>query len=156
VNSPNEEMLALDSTNLKDTAVVSKEFQNLIKQAPQYDSAASIKLANRQNDNITYSFNAATPQFAVFSEVYYTAGWNAYIDGQKTDIIKVNYVLRGLYIPAGTHKIEFKFHPTSYYTGRTITIWSSILIYLAIIVFFVSYFIRKDKDGSFSSNDAIA
>lgn len=145
VNSPNEEMLALDSTNLKDTAVVSKEFQHLVAQPLQYDSAAYIKVKERTNDDITYDFKAATPQFAVFSEIYYNRGWDAYIDGKKTDYAKVNYVLRGLYIPAGTHSIEFKFYPQSYYTGRTITIWCTILIYLSILAAIAWYF-RKQKD----------
>ena len=156
VNTPDEEMLALDNTNLKDTAVVSKEFQSAIKQAPQFDSTASIKLKERQNDNITYSFNAATPQFAVFSEIYYNRGWVAYIDGQKADYAKVNYVLRGLYIPAGSHAVEFKFHPSAYYTGRTITIWSHILIYLAIIAAIVMFVIKKKNDQPVNNKDAIA
>jgi len=146
VHSPNEEMLALDSTNLRDTAVVSEEFQKTIKQAPQYDSSASLKLKERQNDDITYTFNAATPQFAVFSEIYYNRGWDAYIDGQKADYAKVNYVLRGMYLPAGNHNIEFKFEPKAYSTGRTITIWCNILIYLLVISAVALYFIRRKKD----------
>ena len=144
VNTPNEEMLALDSTNLRDTAIVAASFQKNIKQNPQYDSAAVIQLKLRQNDAVSYSFKAAAPQFAVFSEIYYTAGWNAYLDGQKTDYVKTNYVLRGMYLPAGSHSIDFKFEPASYNTGRTITIWSTVLIYLAIILAIVLYFKKKD------------
>lgn len=148
VNSPNNEMLALDSTNLRDTAVVNESFKGAIKQMPQYDSTASIKLKNRQNDSISYSFNAATPQFAVFSEIYYTGGWNAYIDGQKTDYVKVNYVLRGLAIPAGSHTIDFKFEPSSYYTGRTITIWSTLLIYLSVLLALALWFRNRRSSGA--------
>jgi hypothetical protein len=148
VNGPNEEMLALDSTNLRDTAViVGKEFQDKIKQAPQFDSAASIKLKVRNNDDISYTFNSTTPQFAVFSEIYYTAGWNAYIDGQKADYVRVNYILRGMPVPAGNHTIEFKFKPESYYKGRTITIWSMVLIYLVVAASIVMYF-RNRKKGT--------
>ncbi|MEP7165046.1 MAG: YfhO family protein [Ferruginibacter sp.] len=144
VNTANEEMLALDSTNLRDTAIVSIEFQKDIKQNPQYDSAAAIQLKQRQNDAISYSFKANTPQFAVFSEIYYTAGWNAYLDGQKTGYVKTNYALRGMPVPAGSHTIDFKFEPASYNTGRTITIWSTVLIYLAVIFALVLYFKKKD------------
>ncbi len=144
VNSPNEEMLALDNTNLRDTAVVSTSFQKSIKQNPQYDSTAILQLKQRQNDAITYSFKAASPQFAVFSEVYYSAGWNAYLDGNKTDYVKTNYVLRGMYLPAGSHTIDFKFEPVSFQTGRTITIWSTVLIYLAIVLSIVLYIRKKE------------
>jgi hypothetical protein len=142
VSTPNEEMLALDSTNLKDTAVVNISFKSTIKQLPQLDSTAFIKLDKRENDDIVYNFSSSTPQFAVLSEVYYSAGWNAYIDGQKTDYAKVNYVLRGLYIPAGKHTIEFKFEPRSFILGRMITIWSTAVIYLSLILVLI-YFIKK-------------
>ena len=145
VNTANEEMLALDSTNLRDTAVVAASFQKSISQNPQYDSTAVLQLKKRENDAISYSCKAATPQFAVFSEIYYTAGWNAYLDGQKTAYVKTNYALRGMYVPAGSHNIDFKFEPTSYQTGRMISIWSTVLIYLAIIMALVVYFRKKDQ-----------
>jgi hypothetical protein len=144
VNSPNNEMLALDSTNLRDTAVVNESFKTSIKQLPQYDSTASIKISDRQNDKITYAFNAATPQFAVLSEIYYNRGWNAYIDGQKTYYAKVNYALRGIALPAGKHTVEFKFEPNAYYTGNTISFWCTILIYLTIIATLIFWF-KKNK-----------
>ena len=143
VGSPNEEMLALDSTNLRDTAVVSDKFKTLIKEMPVHDSAAFIKVDKRENDKITYNFSAATAQFAVLSEVYYSAGWKAFIDGQNTDYLKVDYAMRGLYVPAGKHSIEFRFEPSTVATGRTITIWSSILIYLVIVLSLVLYFRKK-------------
>jgi len=143
VGSPNEEMLALDSTNLRDTVVISDKFKSLVKEMPQYDSTAFIKVNKRENDKISYDFSAAHPQFAVLSEIYYSAGWKAFIDGQKTDYMKVDYALRGLYVPAGKHSIEFRFEPSSVSTGRTITIWSSILIYLTIVLLIVLYFRKK-------------
>ncbi|MFN8243107.1 MAG: YfhO family protein [Ferruginibacter sp.] len=146
VNSPNNEMLALDSTDLRDTAVVNESFKAAIKQQPQYDSAAVIKLKDRQNDAISYTFTAPTPQFAVFSEVYYSEGWNAYIDGQKTDYVKTNYILRGLYVPAGSHTIDFKFEPASFTTGRTITIWSCILIYVMLLASIGLFFLRRKNN----------
>lgn len=143
VNSPNEEMLALDSTNLRDTAVVNVSFKSSIKALPQPDSAAFIKLGVRENDKITYNFSAAAPQFAVLSEIYYNAGWDAYIDGQKAEYVKTDYALRGIAVPAGKHTIEFRFEPKSVSTGRAITIWSTILIYLLLIVAIALPFVKK-------------
>jgi hypothetical protein len=145
VNNADEELRALDSTNLRDTAIVSRSFQSQIKQPFQSDSAASIRLKQNLNDKINYTYNAAAPQFAVFSEVYYNRGWNAFIDGKKAEIAKVNYVLRGMYLPAGKHDIEFRFEPRSFTVGRTITIWSNLLVMLAIAAAIFFYVSRKTK-----------
>jgi hypothetical protein len=131
VNGPVEEIQAIGTANLKDTAIVQKEFSNSVIQ-PQADSAATIKLTKFDNDNMEYSFNSTTPQFAVFSEVYYPYGWNAYIDGKKVNYTKANYVLRGLSIPAGQHAIKFVFEPESYTTGKNIQFISSIIILLLV------------------------
>jgi Bacterial membrane protein YfhO len=145
VNSADEEMDALDSTDLKDTAIVEKKFQAQIKQLPVPDSSAFIKLKQNLNDKIDYTYHSTTPQFAVLSEVYYPLGWDAYIDGQKTDYVKTNYVLRGMYVPAGDHQIEFRFEPKSYTIGRTITIIANILVMLALIVMLVMMIRKSNK-----------
>ena len=77
--------------------------------------------------------NSSTPQFAVFSEVYYPDGWNAYIDGKKVDYVKANYVLRGLSIPAGKHTIKFVFEPAIYKKGITISYIGSWFVALLVL-----------------------
>jgi uncharacterized membrane protein YfhO len=76
----------------------------------------------------------------VFSEIYYPKGWDAYIDGNLTPHTCVNYVLRGMEIPAGKHKVEFKFEPKAYKTGNTIAMFGSILVLIAVAggLFFAS------------------
>ena len=78
----------------------------------------------------------------MLSEVYYPRGWDAYIDGKKAAYVKVNYILRGMYVPAGDHEIEFRFEPGSYVTGRTITIDANSIVFLAML-FAVVFYIRK-------------
>ena len=143
VTSVNNEMLALDSTNLRDTAVVNESFKASIKQLPVADSLASIKISERQNDKITYAFNASAPQFAVLSEIYYNRGWNAYIDGQNADYVKTNYALRGIAIPAGKHTVDFRFEPTAYKTGNAISFWGVALIYLILAIALFLLFKKK-------------
>lgn len=146
VKTPNEEMLALDSTNLRDTAVINESYKSSIPAAPQTDSTTSIKLISRENDAIKYESNAATAQFAVFSEIYYNRGWDAFIDGKKTNYAKVNYVLRGIALPAGKHIIEFIFEPRAYYTGNTISFWCALLVYLLLAAGL--FFLLKKSKGS--------
>ncbi len=130
VRTPNEEINALAGLNLKDTAVVPSSFQSAIPAMPQPDSSAGIQLIKNDNDIMLYTSHAATAQFAVFSEVYYAAGWKAFIDGKEAPIVKVNYVLRGLSLPAGKHDIRFEFKPESYTTGRNITGVASVILIL--------------------------
>ncbi|HYC29305.1 MAG TPA: YfhO family protein [Chitinophagaceae bacterium] len=132
VKTPDDEMKALDSIGLRDTAILQEKYRSAIKFEPQYDSTATIKVGEYLNDKITYQSNAHTNQFAVFSEVYYPLGWNAFIDGQKADYVKVNYALRGMAIPAGQHTIEFRFEPSSYKTGNLLTLIGSLLAYALI------------------------
>ncbi len=137
VSNADEEMKALDSTNLKDTAVVQEKFKTAIKFQPQFDSTATIKVKDYLNDIIRYDFNSTTNQFVVFSEIYYEPGWNAFIDGQKSEYVKTNYALRGMSVPAGKHTIEFRFEPKSYQIGNLITLLASLVAYalLALAIF---------------------
>ena len=145
VADANEEMAALDNTNLKDIAVVENKFKAQIKQPPVPDSGAFIKLKLNLNDKIDYTFHSTTPQFAVFSEVYYPLGWNVFVDGKKMDYVKTDYVLRGMYIPAGDHEIEFRFEPKSYTIGRLISIVANILV-LLILIGAIIFYIRKKRN----------
>lgn len=133
VPNADAEMKALDSLDAADSAVIDVRYQNKVKGKPQYDSTASIRLLENINDTIRYSYNAAAPQFAVFSEIYYDKGWNAYVDGNKADYVRVNYVLRGMSLPAGKHNIEFRFEPASYKRGNQIALCSNIIALLALI-----------------------
>ncbi|MEO8405189.1 MAG: YfhO family protein [Chitinophagaceae bacterium] len=144
VKTPDAEMAALDHFNPKDTAIVNESFKSSIPFMPVADSAATITLVSNENDLINYDFNAASNQFAVFSEVYYKSGWKAFIDGKESPIIKTDYVLRGLAVPAGKHKIEFKFEPKGYMTGKMITsVFTIIMIVLIAIAIFMGWKQRK-------------
>jgi hypothetical protein len=133
VKNADQEMSALDSINVRDTAIVEDIFKGRIPFMPVKDSTAAIHLIENLNDKISYQFKSKTNQFAVFSEVYYDKGWNAFIDGKPAPYCKVDYILRGMAIPAGDHTIEFRFEPQSYIMGNRLSIWASIIIYLLLI-----------------------
>ena len=134
VPNADAEMAALDSMPLKEVAIVQEKFKAIAGDQPVYDSTATITWLENKNDLIRYKTNAVTPQFAVFSEVYYKQGWNAYINGSKADFCKVNYILRGMKIPAGQNEIEFRFEPQSYKTGSMITMGAAAVTYLLILL----------------------
>ncbi|MBK8363651.1 MAG: YfhO family protein [Bacteroidetes bacterium] len=67
---------------------------------------------------MTYETNSSGDHLAVFSEIYYDEGWNAYVDGKKVDYVRADYVLRAMKIPAGKHQVEWKFEPEVVATGN--------------------------------------
>ncbi|HEY0298234.1 MAG TPA: YfhO family protein [Arachidicoccus sp.] len=128
------ELNSLTNFNPRDTAFVQSSEKSKIIAQPAFDSSATIHLINYDNDAIKYQTDAKSAQFAVLSEVYYPAGWNAYIDGKKADYVQTNYVLRGISVPAGHHEIDFKFEPRSIIMGQTIVYVANILFWLSIII----------------------
>jgi len=127
-------MKALDTFNPEDVAIIDEADKSLITNMPQPDSAGNIQLINSLNDEIIYKSASAVNGFAVFSEVFYDRGWKAYIDEKESPIIRTNYALRGLSIPAGNHEIKFLFRPESYYTGTTIATIANIAILMCLII----------------------
>ena len=144
VDSANEEMLALDSLNTKEVAVYHKDVaaENHIIFPKEIDSTATIKLTNYDVTTLTYQSKTAKEQFAVFSEIYYKDGWNAYIDGKLAPYVRVDYVLRGMNIPAGEHTIEFKFEPKVIQQGKIISLTSYALL---LLIGFGWFFYDKKK-----------
>lgn len=145
VNSPIEEMKALDDFNPAETAIIDKSTQAVTQFPVSADTSASIQLLKYDADTIVYKTVSPSPQFAVFSEIYYPAGWNAYLDGKKTDYYKVNYLLRGMPVPAGTHTIEFRFEPSVYSTSYSIALWSTIAMYIFIIGGFIMSYLEAKR-----------
>lgn len=130
----NEEIQLLDSLDTKKTAVVHTDFKDEVPvQNTTRDSLATIELVQHQPNHLVYEASSSSAQLAVFSEVYYPDGWNAYINGEPANHFRVNYVLRGMNIPAGNNKIEFKFEAAVVQTGSTIALTSSILLLLVIL-----------------------
>ncbi len=130
VSTPNEEIDAIENLNPKETAVILNDFE---MNSNSFSSAGSISLESYHPDKLVYKSTNSGNGLAVFSEVWYGEnGWKAYIDGKETPILRANYVLRALEIPAGSHEIVFEFKPRSYYTGETISLICSILLILLL------------------------
>ena len=130
VNSPDEEILSLADTDLSNTLVANSEYKEQLKFNTSADSTASIELTTYKPNHLEYRSTSATDQVAVFSEMYYEHGWNAYVDAKEVPHFKVDYALRGMNVPAGEHTITFKFEPQVIKTGSAISLASSILLVL--------------------------
>ncbi|MEP6465046.1 MAG: YfhO family protein [Parafilimonas sp.] len=140
-------MRALDNNNPLDSAIVEASEKSKIAFMPADDRSATIRLIKNDNDEITYSSKSTTNQFAVFSEIYYDRGWKAFIDNKEVPIIRTDYVLRGLAVPAGNHTIRFEFKPASFYDSLTIETIASAIVWL-LLIYTAFVFIRKRSKQS--------
>ncbi len=133
VKDADAEMKALDRFTPQDTAYVQEAFRNAVPFEPNFDSTASIKLLNNDNDIVTYQFSATKNQFAVFSEIFYQSGWKAYVNNKALPIAKTDYVLRGLALAPGNYTVTFKFEPEGYLAGKKYGNIAGILLVLVIV-----------------------
>ena len=128
VGNADEEIAALNTTDLKTKAVIDKRFEDSFFNNFKFDRNASIKLESYVPNKLEYSFNASSEQMVIFSEIYYDKGWNAYIDGEQKPYFRANYILRAMTIPAGQHQIVFKFEPKVWVIGERVSLASSLLL----------------------------
>ncbi len=137
VKNADEELKKLDKIEAKNIAFIDKKFENQVKDLKtEFDSSASIRLVRYFPDKMEYESQSKHTQLAIFSEIYYVdknkIEWKAFIDGKEVPHLRTNYILRGLVIPAGKHKVEFKFDVPIYRTGETINLIASLVLFLFV------------------------
>jgi len=136
VANADSEIVALNNFNPASTAIIDKRFESIVSNYKnKKDSASVINLESYQPNNLVYKSKTTKDQLAVFSEIYYNKGWNVYIDGKPAEYFRTNYILRAMIIPAGEHKIEWKFEPVVYYTGIKASLAFNLLLIIAVLGF---------------------
>lgn len=149
VANADSEMAAMNKFNPADTAIIDKSFESQLKSfTPGHDSLATIKLTQYQPNHLIYEYQSSHPEMAVFSEIYYDKGWDAFLDGKQLPYFRTDFVLRGMILPEGKHKLEYIFEPKSYATGEKIALASSILLILLVLglIVYEGYaFVRKPQ-----------
>jgi hypothetical protein len=149
VKSSDEEMKSLNNLDTKSEVVINSLAENgqhfLGSELISKDSTSTIQLTYYKPNHLKYISNNKKNGFGVFSEMYYKNGWKATVDGKAAEIVRVDYALRGLNIPAGKHTVEFKFEPQVVKTGSTIALVSSIGMLMLMVGGI--YFERKKKSN---------
>lgn len=135
VKNADEEMQAITTLSPKSEVIIDQQYKNFVhsKLPDTSDLNSSISLTSYSPDLMVYNSTSKNNNIAVFSEMFYKKGWTMLIDGKETPFFRANYLLRAAYIPAGNHKIEFIFHPKSYYYGEKISLAGSILLGLLVL-----------------------
>ena len=112
------------------------------------DSTASVKLVKGDIHSLEYDVYATGNNLLVFSEIYLPFGWKAYIDGKESEIHKTDYILRSLVVPQGKHKVEFRYEPAVYYTGKSVSIGANVLLGIILLAGVFGYATNKKKSDS--------
>jgi len=149
VNNADEEIAALANVDLQSVAVADKQFSHQVKQThfPK-DTSAKVLLTAYAPNHLVYHFESKAQQLVVFSEIYYPKGWEAFVDGKPVPYFRVDYVLRAMVVPAGKHRIEFKFEPRAWRIGETVSLVSSLILLLLIgliAAFEMKKLLKKEK-----------
>lgn len=133
VTTPNEEIAAIENTDVKTTAIVNDEFRNVIGDFNPSSVSGTIKLDSYKPNELIYSFNSSKDELVVFSEIWTNKGWTLWIDGNESPLIRADYILRAAVIPAGNHEIMMRYEPKIWKVGNTIQFISSLILILGLI-----------------------
>ena len=138
VENADEEIEALRTIDLRRGAVADNRFAPVLEgfRPSPADSLSSILLSDYDSDFVSYRVDAKKEELAVFSEIYYPRGWQVTIDGEPAEMLRVNYALRGLLVPEGTHTVEFRFDPPSIKATDAIA-YAALVIMLLTALFLV-------------------
>jgi hypothetical protein len=134
VDNANEELSGINRIDPSKVALIDKLFKDQIKSNSfPVSEGDRLELKSYKPNEVIYNSKSKGENLAVFSEIYYPAGWRCFIDGNESNYFRTDYVLRGMIIPAGEHEIKFRFEPTSYITGNRISLVSSLLFVLMAV-----------------------
>lgn len=148
VGNANMELAAVKNFDPSIEAITDASFSDQIKQGSYPVSPGdTIALVSYQPNELVYTYTAGSEKLAVFSEIYYPAGWKCYLDGKESSYFRTNYILRGMILPPGTHEVKFSFRPSSYYTGNRVSLASSVLLFILAAAYFSFSLLKKSKTG---------
>ena len=132
VASPNEEIKAIENTNVRTTAIVNDEFKDVIGDFNPTSVNGMIRLDSYKPNELTYSFNSSRDELVVFSEIWTSKGWAMWIDGEESPLVRADYILRAAVIPAGNHQIMMRYEPKIWKVGNAIQFASSLILILGL------------------------
>lgn len=153
VDNADAEIAALGDFSPWALAIVDKRFEEQLKGFKAGPATGgAILLEDYKPNKLVYKSSSRKEELAVFSEIYYQPGWNAYIDGELVEHMRVNYVLRAMLVPAGEHEIEFRFEPALYRVGENISLASSTLLIILLIGLGIRY-VKDRRSGVIQTED---
>jgi len=146
VDNANEELAGINKINPSTEAVIDKIFNDQVTKSSYPGSEDDkIELKSYKANELIYNSSTKEERLALFSDIYYPAGWKSYIDDKESNYFRADYVLRAMVIPSGEHEIKFIFKPSSYTVGNKISMASSLIFIIITAGYFLSILRMKPK-----------
>ncbi|PID94699.1 MAG: hypothetical protein CSA95_02440 [Bacteroidetes bacterium] len=148
VPNADKEIIELNHIDPSAEALVDERFAPMLDgYLPGRDTTATIALTTYEPNYLSYAYQSQRDQVVLFSEIYYDKGWNAYVDGEPYPYFRANYLLRAMWLPAGTHTVEWRFEPSSFRVGEILATVGSILL-LLLLLGYVGYTVYKRRKAT--------
>ncbi len=132
VATPNEEIDAIATTDVKNVAIVNEEFRDLVGDFKASPAEGTVKLVDYKPNELRYQFDSSKDELVVFSEIWTKKGWTMWIDGGQSPLMRADYILRAAIVPGGQHEIVMRYEPSIWRIGNTIQFVTSLLILLGL------------------------
>jgi hypothetical protein len=134
VANADEEITKLGEIEPLETALVDAKFSDYFAGTTIFetDTLAEVSLESYKPNELVYKVKSDFENFVVFSEIYYDAGWQAYLNGTTVDHVRANYVLRGMKVPAGENEVIFRFEPEAFGWSSNVATFSSLFMLLLV------------------------
>jgi len=144
VDNANDELAMTGRLPLRHEAVADKKFREQLGDGIVQDTLSLVTIKAYEPNQLTYEVNSDKGGVVVFSEIYYP-GWTATVDGEETELGRVDYVLRALKVKPGKHEVVLSFFPKSIDRTETAA-YSAYVVLLLIIAYLVWRTVRRCDD----------
>ena len=151
VATPNNEIDAIATTDVKNVAIVNEEFKDLVGDFVATPAEGTVKLVDYKPNQLTYNFDSSKDELVVFSEIWTKKGWTMKVDGIETPLFRSDYILRSAIIPSGQHEIVMRYEPSIWKTGNTIQLVTSLMLLIGLALALYLAFRKKTEKNSCNS-----
>ncbi|MDD3050740.1 MAG: YfhO family protein, partial [Candidatus Cloacimonetes bacterium] len=117
---------------------------------------AEVKIAKLNPNEILLEVVNESNSLLILSEIYYPEGWKAFVDGNETEIIKTNHVLRSIYVPSGKHNVKMVFDPPSIHNTKMVSVICTFLSFFLLVIAIIIEVLKKKKIGQGEENAIIS
>lgn len=148
VATPNNEIDAIATTDVKNVAIVNEEFKDLVGDFVATPAEGTVKLVDYKPNQLTYNFDSSKDELVVFSEIWTKKGWTMKVDGIETPLFRSDYILRSAIIPSGQHEIVMRYEPSIWKTGNTIQLVTSLMLLIGLALALYLAFRKKAEKNS--------
>lgn len=151
VATPNDEIDAIATTDVKNVAIVNEEFKDVIGDFTATPAEGTIKLVDYEPNQLTYNFDSSKDELVVFSEIWTKKGWIMWIDGVESPLFRSDYILRSAIIPAGQHEIVMRYEPRIWKVGNAIQLLTSFILVAGLFIAIYMTYRKKKEQNSCNS-----